>query len=165
MLLVHGPTPGRVLLGRLGHRRLVAAEARRSVLVVAPTQAGKTTRFVVPNVLCWTGPLLVTSVKGDVLCLTAAERARRGATHVFDPTASAGMTPCRWSPLLACRTYADAERVAGWLVTAAGVPTRTRGGRGRADGIYGPDHLPQTSPKDTAAPPGHLHAIPALLPE
>ncbi len=119
-LLVDGPTPGRVLLGRLGRRRVVAAEARRSVLVVAPTQAGKTTRFVVPNVLCWTGPLLVTSVKGDVLRLTAVERARRGGTHVFDPTGTAGMAPCRWSPLLACGTYADAERVAGWLVTAAG---------------------------------------------
>jgi type IV secretion system protein VirD4 len=108
------------MLGRLNRRRLVAGEARRSVLVVAPTQAGKTTRFVVRNVLCWTGPLLVTSVKGDVLRLTAAERTRRGGVHVFDPTGSAGVTSCRWSPLLACATYADAERVAGWLVTAAG---------------------------------------------
>jgi type IV secretion system protein VirD4 len=118
-LFVRTPTPGRVLLGRLG-RRLVAAEARRSVLVVAPTQAGKTSRFVVPNVLRWTGPLLVTSVKGDVLRLTAAERTRRGRTHVFDPTGSAGVASCRWSPLLACTTYAGAERVAGWLVAAAG---------------------------------------------
>src|SRR3954462_1538133 len=41
-LLVRPPLPPqRVVLGQLGARQ-VAAEARRSVLVVAPTQAGKT---------------------------------------------------------------------------------------------------------------------------
>ena len=92
-LLVRDATPGRVLLGRLGptwcgRRRLVAAEPRRSVLVVAPTQAGKTSRIVIPTVLRWTGPMLVTSVKPDVLRLTLTERLRRGPAYVFDPTGS-----------------------------------------------------------------------------
>jgi len=103
-LLVRHPdrdARGRVVLGRLGRSRggpVVAAEARRSVMVIAPTQAGKTTRFVIPTVLRWHGPLLVTSVKSDVLRLTLAERSRRGAVHVFDPTASTGLPTCKVEP-------------------------------------------------------------------
>jgi type IV secretion system protein VirD4 len=125
-LLIRDPqrdtAAGRVVLGRLGRSRrtLVAAEPRRSVMVVAPTQAGKTTRFVIPTVLRWRGPMLVTSVKTDVLRLTRAERARRGVVHVFDPTASSGLPGCKWSPLLSCATYEAAERTATWLVEAAG---------------------------------------------
>ena len=40
-LLVRGPVEGRVVIGRFG-RRLVAAEAGHSLLVVGPTQSGKT---------------------------------------------------------------------------------------------------------------------------
>ncbi len=152
-LLVRHPEPGRVVLGRLARRSrwLVAAEARRSVLVVAPTQAGKTSRIVVPTVLRWTGPMLVTSVKADVLRLTLAERRRRGPAYVFDPTgattsggAGHGINPgdgegidpgnsdgidvairaaaVKWSPLLACTSYPDAERTAAWLIEAGGDP-------------------------------------------
>jgi type IV secretion system protein VirD4 len=120
-LVVDRPQPGRIVLGRLGRRGpLVAAEARRSVLVVAPTQAGKTSRFVVPGVLRWDGPLLVTSVKSDVLRLTYAERQRRGKVHVFDPTGQTGYPTAKWSPLLSCTDYPAAEQVASWLVEAAG---------------------------------------------
>jgi type IV secretion system protein VirD4 len=149
-LLIRHPTPGRVVLGHLGRRgRLVAAEPRRSVLVVAPTQAGKTSRIVVPTVLRWTGPMLVTSVKSDVLRLTLTERLRRGPAYVFDPTGalthdracgpiSGGADPAgdgrlsvdvalrgavvKWSPLLGCASYPDAERHAAWLVEAGGDP-------------------------------------------
>jgi type IV secretion system protein VirD4 len=120
-LLIRRPEPGRIVLGRLGRRGpLVAAEHRRSVLVVAPTQAGKTSRFVVPGVLRWDGPLVLTSVKSDVLQLTHSERARRGAVHVFDPTGQTGYPTSKWSPLLACTDYPAAEQVATWLVEAAG---------------------------------------------
>jgi type IV secretion system protein VirD4 len=117
----------RVPLGRLGNWRgpLVAAEERRSVLVVAPTQAGKTTRFVIPTLLDWAGPVVITSVKSDVLRATFAERGRRGRVHVFDPTATTGLATSKWSPLLACTSYEMAERAASWLVEAAGEP---RGG-------------------------------------
>jgi type IV secretion system protein VirD4 len=120
-LVVRRPESGRIVLGRLGRRGpLIAAEARRSVLVVAPTQAGKTSRFVVPGVLRWDGPLVVTSVKSDVLQLTHAERRRRGRVHVFDPTGQTGYPTSKWSPLLACTDYPAAEQVASWLVEAAG---------------------------------------------
>jgi type IV secretion system protein VirD4 len=120
-LVVDRPERGRIMLGRLGRRGpLVAAEARRSVLVVAPTQAGKTSRFVVPGVLRWDGPLVVTSVKSDVLRLTYAERQRRGRVHVFDPTGQSGYPTSKWSPLMTCTDYPAAEQVASWLVEAAG---------------------------------------------
>jgi len=120
-LIVRNVPTDRVVLGRLGHR-LVAAEPRRSVLVVAPTQAGKTTRFVIPTVLRWRGPMVVTSVKTDVLRLTLAERQRRGPAYVFDPTGATGIQGVKWSPLLTCGTYQDAERTAAWLIEAAGDP-------------------------------------------
>ncbi len=120
-LVVRRPEQGRIVLGRLGRRGpLIAAEARRSVLVVAPTQAGKTSRFVVPGVLRWDGPLVVTSVKSDVLRLTYPERQRRGRVHVFDPTGQSGYPTSKWSPLLTCTDYPAAEQVASWLVEAAG---------------------------------------------
>jgi len=121
-LLVDGPERGRLLLGRIGRRRLVAAEPRASTLIVAPTQAGKTTRLVVPNVLAWRGPLVVTSVKADVLAATNRQREDRGHVQVFDPTGATGYDTARWSPLLTCATYEAAERTASWLVQAAGDP-------------------------------------------
>lgn len=117
-LLVRRPQQGRLLLGRVG-RRLVAAERRRSVMVVAPSQAGKTTRFVVPNVRAWEGPLLVTSVKPDVLHATRGDRERRGRVLVFDPIGCTAEVTVKWTPLLACVTYPDAERTARWLTDAA----------------------------------------------
>lgn len=140
-LLVRGAIPGRVVLGRLARasrasRLWVAAESRRSVLVVAPTQTGKTSRIVVPTVLRWAGPMLVTSVKADVLRLTLTERMRRGPAYVFDPTGAVtngGLTgsgidaairnaAVKWSPLLRCASYPDAERTAAWLIEAGGDP-------------------------------------------
>jgi type IV secretory pathway TraG/TraD family ATPase VirD4 len=117
-LLLRAPARGRLILGHVG-RRILATEQRRSVMVVAPSQAGKTTRIVIPNVRAWDGPLVVTSVKPDVLHATRADRTRRGDVLVFDPTGSTGETTVKWSPLLACATYADAERTARWLVDAA----------------------------------------------
>jgi type IV secretory pathway TraG/TraD family ATPase VirD4 len=66
-----GRTPG--VLGRL-----LAAEDCHSVLVFGPTGSYKTSALVIPAVLEWTGPLLATSVKPDLLRATMAHRARLG---------------------------------------------------------------------------------------
>ncbi len=59
-LRVRRPERGRVTLGH--HRRaLIAAEQRASVMVVGPTQSGKTTGLVVPAMREWDGPVLATS--------------------------------------------------------------------------------------------------------
>ena len=65
--------PRRLTLGRIdGH--LIAAEPRESVIVIGPTQSGKTTGFAIPAILEWQGPVLATSIKSDLLNDTYAAR-------------------------------------------------------------------------------------------
>ncbi len=129
-LQVAGPTRGRIVLGR--HRRqLVAAEPGQSVLAIAPTQSGKTTGLAVPAVLEWDGPVIALSVKTDLLADTVRHRAAIGHTAVFDPTGSTGMETASWTPLIECREWAGARRVAKWLTDGAAT-----GKRGLSDGDF-----------------------------
>ena len=115
---------GRLVLGRVGGR-LIATEARHSVLVLGPTQSGKTTGLAIPALLEWDGPVLATSVKGDLVAHTRAHRSESGRTWVFDPTGTAGVGPTSgWSPLQEAATWHGAQRMASWLVEA----TPSRGG-------------------------------------
>lgn len=91
------PTGDAVVLGRglaggfLSPRRrprLIVAEPRQSVLVVGPSQSGKTSGLAIPALLEWEGPVLATSVKADLLNDSLAARQARGDTAVFDPTGS-----------------------------------------------------------------------------
>ncbi|MGI8876976.1 MAG: type IV secretory system conjugative DNA transfer family protein, partial [Egibacteraceae bacterium] len=95
-----------------------------SVMVVAPTRTGKSTRLVVPNLLRWDGPAIVTSVKRDVYDLTVARRRQLGPVALFDPTGATGLTSVRWSPLLSSVTFPDATKTATWLADAAAVEDR-----------------------------------------
>jgi type IV secretion system protein VirD4 len=118
-LSVRSSVGDRLVLGRVG-RTVVACEARHSVLVLGPTQSGKTTGLAIPALLEWDGPVLATSVKGDLVATTRAWRADRGQTWVYDPSASAGAGPTsRWSPLQESVTWSGAQRMATWLVEAS----------------------------------------------
>jgi type IV secretion system protein VirD4 len=122
-----GGQAGRVVLGRVG-RVLVATESRHSVLVVGPTQSGKSTALAVPALLEWEGPVVATSVKDDLVAATLAWRQAHGRCWVFDPTTDPpGAT---WSPLAEASTWSGAQRMAAWLVDA----TPARGGM--ADGAF-----------------------------
>lgn len=126
-LRVHRHESGRLTLGRVDGR-LVAAELRQSVIVVGPTQTGKTTGFAIPAILEWDGPVVATSIKTDLLRETIAARsAIRGSdTFVYDPTGSTGLPSTGWTPLTECITWQGAQRVAEWLVRGArsgGVPS------------------------------------------
>ncbi|MGH9057688.1 MAG: type IV secretory system conjugative DNA transfer family protein [Acidimicrobiales bacterium] len=111
--------------------RLLATEARHSVLVVGPTQSGKTTGLAVPALLEWGGPVVATSVKDDLASTTLAWRSRQGPTWMFDPTRSTGLRPASsWTPLAACDDWSSAQRVATWLVDAT--PARS----GMADAAF-----------------------------
>jgi len=122
-----GDHAGRVVLGRLG-RTLVATESHHSVLVVGPTQSGKSTALAVPALLEWEGPVVATSVKDDLVAATLAWRQAHGRCWVFDPTTDpAGAT---WSPLAEASTWSGAQRMAAWLVDA----TPARGGM--TDGAF-----------------------------
>ena len=137
----------RLVLGRSSGRgvrpRLLATEARHSVLVIGPTQSGKTTGLAIPAILEWPGPVVATSVKDDLASVTAAFRSTRGPCAIFDPTCSAVSAPAAnapaadpatthtcWSPLSACETWSDAQKMASWLVES------TPGRRGMADAAF-----------------------------
>lgn len=121
-LIVREPTLARLILGRVGFR-LVAAEARQSVIVLGPTQSMKTTGFAVPAILEWQGPVLATSVKTDLLRDTVGVRSALGDVWVYDPTSSTDHATSRWTPLAMCGDWRGAQRAASWLAGA----TRTNG--------------------------------------
>jgi type IV secretory pathway TraG/TraD family ATPase VirD4 len=81
-------------------------------LIVGPTQAGKTSSLVVPALLTWPGPLVVTSVKDDVVRTTHAWRTSLGTVSRLDPGHDDGLT---WNPLEGVTGIRDALRVAGTL--------------------------------------------------
>jgi type IV secretion system protein VirD4 len=120
LLTVGEPEPGRVILGRtpglMG--RLLAAEDCHSVLVFGPTGSYKTSALVIPAVLEWSGPLVATSVKPDLLRATLAHRARLGQVLVIDPLGASGVTASHWSPLASCGTWAGAQQMAVMLANA-----------------------------------------------
>ncbi len=86
---------------------------RHSLLIVGPTQVGKTSSLVVPSILRWPGPLVVTSVKRDVVALTRPWREALGEVCELEPGCSGGLT---WDPLESVSTYRDALGVARDLV-------------------------------------------------
>jgi type IV secretory pathway TraG/TraD family ATPase VirD4 len=119
----HGDEPaasGRLWVGTF-HGRDVLVPTATSVMVVAPTRTGKSTRLVVPNLLRWDGPAVVTSVKRDVYDLTVERRRQIGPVALFDPTGATGLDSNTWSPLLSSVTFPDATKTATWLADAAAV--------------------------------------------
>ena len=117
-LVVPGPRPGRVTLG-VARRRLIASERGHSVLVVGPTQSGKTSGLAVPAILEWSGPVVAASVKTDLVRHTMGWRTRSGPVAVYDPTASTDLPGASWSPLAASGTWEGARRMAGSLAEVA----------------------------------------------
>ncbi len=117
-LLIRRPQPGRLTLGTVG-RRLVATEAQHSVAVIGPAGTGKTTGFAIPALLEWDGPVIATSVKGDLLDATITHRRTIGDTWVFDPVASTAQPTAGWSPLHTCTDWQGALRMAAWLASTA----------------------------------------------
>ena len=111
----------RIVLGVAGGRR-VAAEAHHSVLVVGPTQSGKTTSIVIPAVCAWPGPVLISSVKGDVVDATMQARRHLGPVAVIDPSSSIGIDRVTWRPYRSLTSFTEARRLARDLcaVSAAG---------------------------------------------
>ena len=131
-LRVADPTAGRLTLGHSG-RHLLAAEARASVIVLGPSQSGKTTGLAIPAILEWQGPVIATSVKADLVRDTIDRRAARAPAWVYDPTGSTGLVTSTWSPLAACATWQGARRSAAWLCSSA---RRTMAGSGDEDFWY-----------------------------
>jgi type IV secretion system protein VirD4 len=111
---------------------LLAAERRASVVVLGPSQSGKTRGLAIPAVVEWEGPVIATSVKRDLVRDTVDQRGRRGPTWVYDPTGATGLPPTTWSPLGACTTWQGARRTAAWLCTSS----RTNPGAGGEEDFW-----------------------------
>jgi type IV secretion system protein VirD4 len=123
LLLDHRADPlGRLVLGTVPgvvRPALVAAERAQSVVVVGPTQSGKTTALAVPAILAWQGPVVAASVKSDLLRDTRDRRNERGRIWCIDPTGATGVRASTWTPLTPCVDWAGARRVAADLAETA----------------------------------------------
>ena len=97
----------------------VVAEPAQSVVVVGPTQSGKTTSLAVPAILDWDGPVVAASVKSDLLHHTLGRRSRRGSVWCIDPARSTSARPSHWSPLGDCSTWEGARATASDLAQSA----------------------------------------------
>jgi type IV secretory pathway TraG/TraD family ATPase VirD4 len=99
-----GIPPFRILLGYKG-RAWVSAPRQVGTLVIGPPRSGKTTGVIIPNVLTWDGPVVITSTRRDVLDACHVGRSQRGTVWCFDPVgvvaSSVPPTVRRldWSPL------------------------------------------------------------------
>ncbi len=114
-LQVRHPRAGSLILGRRGPH-LIATERETSVLVIGPTRSGKTSGLVVPNLLDWDGPAIVTSTKSELVDLTAGHRRSIGPVSIYDPTGEIhGHRTVSWSPLTGCGDLDVAWTVAAWL--------------------------------------------------
>ena len=120
----YGLPPCQVVLGHSG-RRWITAPWQHSALLLGGMGTGKTRRVIIPNVLAWTGSVLATTTKRDVLDACAAVRSHRGTVWSFDPLGVLGGTPSgvrrlTWSPLRGCRDRDTARQRALHLCQDAG---------------------------------------------
>ena len=103
------PTLGRRSFHGVAYGPRVRLAARSSLLIVGPTQVGKTSSLVIPALLRWGDALVVTSVKNDVIATTRDWRATVGEVQVLEPGRDGGLT---WNPIEGVRTLRHALRVA-----------------------------------------------------
>ena len=114
--------------------RLSRAESYRNLVLVAPTGSGKTTRYVVPNVLLASGSVVVTDPSGEIYDQTAGHLVERGyrlqVLQPAHPERSLGFNPLAlWRSPQQLRRLAAilAANVAGtnsnpfWAVSATNV--------------------------------------------
>jgi type IV secretory pathway TraG/TraD family ATPase VirD4 len=103
------PSLGRRTWHGLSYGARVTLAPHSSLLIVGPTQGGKTSSLVIPAILRWEDALLVTSVKSDVIDATAPWRRTVGRVEVLEPGLEGGLT---WNPLEGVTTHRHAVRVA-----------------------------------------------------
>jgi type IV secretory pathway TraG/TraD family ATPase VirD4 len=98
--------------------RLSEKESFKSLVLVAPTGSGKTTRYVIPNLLQLTGSAVVTDPSGEIYAATSGHLLKRGyRIQVLQPE-----TPGKslsFNPLAYFRTDAELRRLATILAETA----------------------------------------------
>ncbi len=117
-LFVNTQVPGRLIIGKYKNH-LVASESSHSVLIIGPTQSFKTSGFAIPSILEWKGPIIATSVKGDLVNTTFKYRSSQGPVFIVDPTESSGKPSNYWDPLKHSLTWPGAKKTATKLAECA----------------------------------------------
>ncbi|MFC4066723.1 type IV secretory system conjugative DNA transfer family protein [Actinoplanes subglobosus] len=114
-------------------------------------RTGKTTARAIPAIVASPGPVLVTSVKGDIVDATRGPRETRGTIAVFDPQQIWGSQPQRlwWNPLAAITTITEARRLAEHFAAAEREPGVSR------DAFFDPKSEDLTANLLLAAAVGH----------
>jgi type IV secretion system protein VirD4 len=88
-----------------GGLRLVRALGDVHVLLFAPPGSGKTTAFVIPTAMDWSGAAVILDVKGEIAQATAGHRQRQGARILLlDPSRNEPFL-ARFNPLLSVRPH------------------------------------------------------------
>jgi type IV secretion system protein VirD4 len=102
----------------LGYHRGKAlhAEPNASVLLCGPSQAGKSRAAVARAILEWQGPLLVLSIKEELLRWTVEHRSRLGEVRVFDPCGLTSRAVASWSPPASSSSWSQARAIAAGLL-------------------------------------------------
>ena len=110
------PPLGRRVWYSLPYGPTVRLARHSSLLIVGPTQSGKTSSLVVPAILSWAGAVVVTSVKSDVVSSTQKWRSSLGSVELLQPGREDGLT---WNPLEGVTSYRHALRVARDLTSSS----------------------------------------------
>jgi len=98
------PTTPSILIGRY-RGQFIELPGQLSVMLSAPTRAGKGVGVVVPNLLHWQDSTVVLDIKGENYEITAGFRAAHGqAVFAFSPFDADGRSH-RWNPLNQVRTH------------------------------------------------------------
>lgn len=119
-------------------------------------RTGKTTARAIPTIIDFPGPVLVTSVKGDIVDATRDLRTLRGTVFVFDPQDLYGQPQQTWVDLLAgLTTITDARRLAAHFANAERDPGT------KSDSFFDPKGAELTANLLLAAAVGHLTVLDA----
>lgn len=92
--------PGGILFGH-GSQGFLTYSGKRHCMVVAPQGAGKGVGFVIPNLICYPGSMLVIDPKGENAAQTAKYRREKLGHEVFvlDPGGVTGLPSHSFNPL------------------------------------------------------------------
>ncbi|MEV0151891.1 MULTISPECIES: TraM recognition domain-containing protein [unclassified Nonomuraea] len=89
-----------------------------NLLVLAPQKEGKTAHLA-GRIIDAPGAVIATSIRDDIVTLTAGLRAQRGRVHLFNPErVGEYASTLRWSPVDGCEDQATAIRRAAHMVAA-----------------------------------------------
>lgn len=107
-----------IALGFLG-RHLLQSPAEDNVLLLGVQRSGKTSTVVVPTLLTWSGAVVATSTKEELVRLTSRHRTTRGPVWVFAPLDrdtswidQFGLAGATWNPITSLTDCGSAAELA-----------------------------------------------------